>query len=56
MIAAVALAAIGLAIGSTLVGIAAVLPLLYTLPCLLMLAMCMFGQGQSSAPGDTSAR
>lgn len=31
----------GLALGSMWLGFAAMLPLLYTLPCLLMLVMCM---------------
>lgn len=52
--AAVALVVIGLVAGSALFGFAAVLPLLYTLPCMLMLAMCLFGKRHSATPGDTS--
>lgn len=44
--AAAALAIAGLVTGSVLFGFAAVLPLLYTLPCAIMVAMCMFGMNR----------
>lgn len=50
VLAAAALAIAGLALGSGVLGLAAILPLLYVLPCLLMLAMCMKGHGKGSAP------
>ncbi|MCO6416174.1 hypothetical protein JYK14_08335 [Siccirubricoccus sp. KC 17139] len=53
MLAAV-LAATGLLAGSTWLGTAAVLPLLYALPCAAMMAMCMKGHGGSD--GNASAR
>lgn len=43
--AAAALAATAVAVGSIWLGFAALVPLLYTLPCLLMVAMCMKGKG-----------
>lgn len=44
----------GLAVGSIWLGFAAMLPLLYTLPCLLMLVMCMRqGTGPTSGTGTT---
>lgn len=51
VLAAVALAAAALALGSAWLGFAAILPLLYTLPCLLMVAMCMRGM-KSGGSGD----
>ena len=52
----VAVVAVGIILallaGWTWLGTAAVLPLLYTLPCAAMMAMCMKGQGGSgSTPG-----
>ena len=55
ILAAVALAASGLALGSSVLGFAAMLPLLYTLPCLLMLAMCMKGSGKAGAANSDNA-
>ena len=43
------LAAAGLAAGGAWFGIAAILPLLYVLPCVAMMAMCMKGHGSSNA-------
>ncbi len=48
LILAAALAVAGLAGGWAWLGAAAVLPLLYTLPCTLMMAMCMKGHGGSA--------
>lgn len=56
LIAASVVLAVGAAIlGSVWLGLAAVLPLLYLLPCLAMVAMCMKGGKGSSAEhsGDT---
>ena len=53
---AVVLAVAGLALGGARWGIAAILPLLYTLPCAAMMAMCMRGyggSGQSSGAAPT---
>ena len=47
LVLAVALAAGGLLLGSRWPGFTAILPFLYLLPCLLMLAMCM-RKGNSS--------
>jgi hypothetical protein len=49
MLALVA-AGMGLAGGGAWFGTAALLPLLYTLPCAAMMAMCMRGQGGSNMP------
>ena len=51
---AAALAAVGLLAGWTWLGTAAVLPLLYALPCAAMMAMCMKGHGGSG--GNTLAK
>ncbi|WP_431269243.1 hypothetical protein [Dankookia sp. P2] len=51
---AAALAATGLLAGWAWLGAAAVLPLLYTLPCAAMMAMCMKGHGGSD--GNASAK
>ena len=45
LIVAVVLAVAGLVLGSSILGFAAILPLLYVLPCLFMAAMCMRGHG-----------
>jgi hypothetical protein len=45
VVAAVAVGILALLAGWTWLGTAAVLPLLYTLPCAAMMAMCMKGQG-----------
>ena len=45
LIGAALLAAAGLVLGSSILGFAAILPLLYILPCLVMAAMCMRGHG-----------
>ena len=55
ILAAVALAAGGLALGSSVLGFAAILPLLYTLPCLLMVAMCMKGSGKGGSANSDNA-
>lgn len=50
MLAAAALAVLGLVTGSLLLGFAAIAPLLYALPCLLMCGMCLFGKkGQAAS-------
>lgn len=46
------LVAAGLALGGAWWGFAAVLPLLYVLPCAAMLAMCMKGHGGSGQSTD----
>ena len=51
---AAALAATGFLAGWAWLGAAAVLPLLYTLPCAAMMAMCMKGHGGSD--GNASAK
>lgn len=48
LIGAALLAAAGLVLGSSILGFAAILPLLYVLPCLLMAAMCMRVHGGGS--------
>jgi hypothetical protein len=52
------LAAAGLAAGWAWFGTAAILPLLYTLPCAAMMAICMKGHGSSSTstgqPGNAA--
>jgi len=53
--AAAALAILAAAVGSVWLGFAALLPLLYTLPCLLMLGVCMKnmgGTGSGSGPAQ----
>ena len=55
LVAAAVLAVAGLAIGSSLLGFAAMLPLLYVLPCLAMLGMCMKGNGKGGASEVTNA-
>lgn len=49
LIAAGLLALAALALGSAVLGLAALLPLLYILPCLVMVAMCMRMHGKSDA-------
>lgn len=52
VVAAVAVGILALLAGWTWLGTAAVLPLLYTLPCAAMMAMCMKGHGGSAnTPG-----
>ncbi len=46
------LTAAGLAFGSATLGVATFLPLLYTLPCLLMVAMCMRTTRKGTEPSD----
>jgi hypothetical protein len=48
LLAAAALGIIGMLAGWTWLGSAAVLPLLYTLPCAAMMAVCMRGHGGSA--------
>src|SRR5258708_30353778 len=45
LLVAAALGIVGILAGWTWLGTAAVLPLLYTLPCAAMMAMCMRGHG-----------
>ena len=52
LIGAVILAVAGLVLGSSILGFAAILPLLYILPCLFMAAMCMRGHGRGGTPND----
>lgn len=56
LIAAIVLAVAGLALGSSILGFAAILPLLFVLPCLVMAAMCMKGhaKGGNSDAGNAS--
>lgn len=49
---ALALAAAGLVLGGAWWGLAAILPLLYVLPCAAMMAMCMKGHGGSGQNPD----
>lgn len=49
---ALVLVAAGLALGGAWWGFAAVLPLLYLLPCAAMIAMCMKGHGGSGQSTD----
>ena len=48
LLAAAAFGIIGILAGWTWLGSAAVLPLLYTLPCAAMMAVCMRGHGGSA--------
>ena len=50
LILAVGLGIIGLLAGWMTLGTAAVLPLLYTLPCAAMMAMCMRSHGGAETP------
>jgi hypothetical protein len=54
LLAAAALGIIGILAGWTWLGTAAVLPLLYTLPCAAMMAVCMRGHGGSANTPTTS--
>jgi hypothetical protein len=54
LLAAAALALAALAAGSAWLGGAAMLPFLYTLPCLLMVAMCMRGMRSGGTSGASS--
>ncbi len=54
-IAAAILAVAGVALGSIWLGFAALVPLLYTLPCLVMIAICMKGRG-GNGPSPSSSR
>jgi hypothetical protein len=47
LLAAAALGIVALLVGWAWLGTAAVLPLLYTLPCAAMMAMCMRGNGRA---------
>lgn len=49
---ALALAVAGLVLGETWWGFAAILPLLYVLPCAAMMAMCMSRHGGSGQNSD----
>jgi len=53
VVAAVAIGILALLTGWVWLGTAAVLPLLYTLPCAAMMAMCMKGQGGT---GNTTGK
>ncbi|TPG57431.1 hypothetical protein EAH89_10895 [Roseomonas nepalensis] len=57
LVLAAGLAVTGLLAGWNWLGTAAILPLLYTLPCAAMMAMCMRGHGGSnrSAPVEADA-
>lgn len=48
------LAIAALALGSALLGFAAILPLLFILPCLAMMTMCMRGHGKGGAPNKSN--
>ena len=52
---ALTLAAAGLFLGGAWWGFAAVLPLLYVLPCAAMMAMCMKGHGGSGQKSDAKS-
>ncbi len=53
--AAAALVTGGLAVGSKWLSLASILPLLYTLPCLLVVAMCMKMQGKGGGANNNKA-
>lgn len=55
LVAAGLLAVAALALGSAVLGFAAILPLLYILPCAVMMAMCMKGHGKGGASNDGNA-
>ena len=55
LIAASVLAVAGLALGSSLLGFAAILPLLFILPCLVMAVMCMKGHGKAGTSESGTA-
>lgn len=56
LVAATVLAVAGVALGSAVLGLAAMLPLLYVLPCLVMLGMCMKGHGKGGASDANNAK
>ena len=49
------LAVAALWLGSAMLGFAAILPLLFLLPCAVMMAMCMRGHGKGGASNDANA-
>ena len=55
LVAVAVLIVAGLALGSSLLGFAAMLPFLFVLPCLVMLGMCMKGSGSGGASNATNA-
>lgn len=55
VIAASVLAMAGLALGSGLLSLAAILPLLYVLPCLLMMGMCMKSHAKGGPSNDSNS-
>lgn len=57
VIALLTVAGIGLALGAGWVTVATLLPLLFILPCMAMMVMCMKGMNQQQGPtaGQTSA-
>lgn len=55
VIAALLLAVTGLALGSGVLSLAAILPLLYVLPCLLMMGVCMKSHGKGGSSNDSNS-
>lgn len=55
LMAAVVLAAAGLALGSGFLAASALLPLVYVLPCLVMMGMCMKAHGKGGTPNDSNS-
>lgn len=55
LVAAIVLAVAGLALGSSILGFAAILPLLFILPCLVMAVMCKKGHGKGGTSDSGNA-
>lgn len=56
MVVSIGLALVGVALGSVWFGFAAILPLLYLVPCLLMVMMCMRGMNANGRPSDSNSQ
>ena len=55
LVVAIVLAVAGVALGSSVLGFAAILPFLFILPCLVMAVMCKKGHGKDASTDSGSA-